>query len=60
MMESINVLYVPTPCGDQIPLPFHQKKIMIMAILQLYHMKSQASSAPVDLTNMLKTDFSCF
>jgi hypothetical protein len=57
--DAVNQLYVPTPDGRQILLPFHHK-MMVTALLQFYHMKSRAISKPADLMSVTKTDFDCF
>jgi hypothetical protein len=57
--NAVNQLYVPTPAGQQILLPFHHK-MMITALLQFYHMKSRAISKPADLTSVTKTNFDRF
>jgi hypothetical protein len=57
--DAVNQLYVPTPDGRQILLPFHHK-MMVTALLQFYHIKSRAISKLADLTSVTKADFDCF
>jgi hypothetical protein len=57
--NAVNQLYIPMPSSQLLLLPFHHK-MMIMALLQFYHMKSRAISKPADLTVVSKTNFDCF
>jgi hypothetical protein len=57
--NAVNQLYIPHATGQPLLLPFHHK-MMIMALLQFYHMKSRAISKPADLMGVSKTNFDCF
>jgi hypothetical protein len=57
--NAVDQLYIPMPTGQQVLLLFHHK-MMVMALLQFYHIKSRAISKPADLTGVSKTYFDCF